>query len=68
MLLLRLYEQWCGIYFLGDHFSAVVRGEKLCVIILVCLGSASVGLFCFVQVYGRQLLFLVFCRRRDCFS
>ena len=44
MLLLRVYEQWRGISFLGDHFSAVARGRKFCVLILVCLGSALVGL------------------------
>ena len=44
MLLLRVYDQWRGISFLGDHFSAVARGRKLCVLILVCLGSASVDL------------------------
>ena len=42
MLLIRIYEQWRGISFLGDHFSVVVRGRKLCVIILVYLGSAFV--------------------------
>ena len=47
MLLLRLYEQWRGIYFFGDHFSALARGRKLCVLILVCLGSNLVGLCCF---------------------
>ena len=44
MLLLRVYEHWCGISFLGDHFRVVARGRKFCVIILVCLGSAFVGL------------------------
>ena len=61
MLLLRVYELWHGIYFLGDHFSAVARGRKLCVLIFVCLGSAFVGLYCFIQVCGRQLIFLVLC-------
>ena len=28
MLLLRVYEQWRGISFLGDHFSAVARGRS----------------------------------------
>ena len=64
MLMLRVYEQWSGIYFLGDHFSAVVRGRKLCVLILVYLGSAFVGLCCVVLVCDRQLLFMVLCRRR----
>ena len=64
MLMLRVYELWRGISFLGDHFSAVARGRKLCVIILVCLGSAFVGLFSFVQVCGRRFLFVVLCIRR----
>ena len=67
MLLLRVYEKWRGISFLGDHFSAVARGRKLCVLILVYLGSAFVGLCRFVLVCGRQLLFLVLCRKRDFF-
>ena len=60
MLLLRVYKQCRGISFLGDHFSAVARGRKLCILIIVYLGSAFVGLCCFVLVCGRQLLFLVF--------
>ena len=68
MLLLRLYEQWRGISFLGDRFSAVARGSKLCVLILFCLGSALVDRCRFVQVSGRQLIFLVFCRRGDFLS
>ena len=64
MLLLIVYEQWSGISFLGDHFSAVARGRKLCVLVLVYLGSAFVGLCSFVQVCGRQCLFMVLCRRR----
>ena len=68
MLLLRIYEQWHGIYFLGYHFSAVARGRKLCVIILVYLGSAFVGLCCRILVCGRQLLLLVLCRKLDCLS
>ena len=44
MLLLRVYEQWCGISFLGDHFSAVAKVRKLCVLILVFLGLAFVVL------------------------
>ena len=40
MFLLRVYKQWRGIYFVGEHFSAVARGRKLYVIVLVCLGSA----------------------------
>ena len=50
------------------QFSLVARGRKLCVLILVCLGSAFVGLCIFVQVCSRRLLFMVFCRRRDCLS
>ena len=65
MLLLRLYEQWRGIYFLGYHFSVVSRGRKLCVPILIYLGSAFVGMCQFVLVCGRQLMFLILCRRRD---
>ena len=68
MLLLKGYEQWRGIYFLGDHFSAVARGRKLYVIVLVCLGSSFVFMSCCVLVRGRQLLFLVLCRKRDCLS
>ena len=65
MLLLKVYEHWNGISFLGDHFSAVARGKKFCVLILVYLGSAFVGLCYFFLVCGRQLIFLVLCRRRD---
>ena len=43
-MLLRVNEQWRSIYFLGDHFNAVASGRKLCVLILVYLGSAFVGL------------------------
>ena len=68
MLMLRLYGQWNGISFLGDHFSAVARGRKLCVLILFCLVSSFVGLFWVVQVCCRRFLFLVLCRRRDCLS
>ena len=44
MLMLRVYEQWCGISLLGDHFIAVARGRKLCVLILICLVSSFVGI------------------------
>ena len=44
MLLIRVYDQWRGISFLGDNFSAVLRGRKLYVIILVRLGSAFMGM------------------------
>ena len=68
MLLLRDYEKWRGISFLGDHFSAVTRVRKLYVIVLVYLGSAFVGLCRRVLVCGRQIIFLVLCRNRDCLS
>ena len=68
MLLLRVYEQWRGISFLGDHFSAVARGRKFCVIILVYLGASIVVLCRCVLVCGRQLLFLVFFIKCDCLS
>ena len=66
MLLCRGYDKWHGIYFLGYHFSAVAIGRKLYVIVLVCLGSALVVMCCRVRVCGRQLIFLVFFRKRDC--
>ena len=66
MLILRLYEQWHDIYLLGDHFRPIVRKRKLCVIVLVYLGSAFVGLFHRVLMCVRQLL--VFGRKRDCFQ
>ena len=68
MLLLRVYDQWCGISFLGEHFSAVARGRKLCVIILVYLGSDFVGLYSLVLVCVRPLLFLVLFIKRDFLS
>ena len=68
MLLLRVYEQWRVISFLGDYFSSLARGRKLCVLVLVYLGSSFVGLCRFVLVCGRQLIFLIFCRRRDCWA
>ena len=68
MFLLRGYEQWHGIFFLVDHLSAVERGKKLFVVILVYLGSAFVGLCSFFLVCGRQLIFLVLCRRHDFLS
>ena len=64
MLLLRVYEQWHGISFLGDHFRVVERGRKLCVIIIIYLGSAFLSLCHRVLVCGRQLIFLVLCRKR----
>ena len=60
MLLLRVYDQWIVIYFLGDHFSAVARGRKLYVIVLVCLGSAFVGMCCRVLVCGENF-YLWYC-------
>ena len=56
MLLLRGYDQWHRIFFLGDHFSAVARGRKLYCIVLVYEGSAFVVLCRRVLVCGRQLL------------
>ena len=67
MLPIRVYEQWSGISFLGDNFRALARGRKLCVLILVYLGSAFVCLCRFFLVCGRQLIFLVLCRRNDFF-
>ena len=63
MLMLIVYEQWRGISFLGSHFSAVERGRKLCILILVCVVSAFLGLCWVVQVCCRRLIFLVLCRR-----
>ena len=68
MLLLRVYEQWSGISFLGDHFGVVARGRELCVLIFVYLGFAFVGLCFSALLCGRQLIFLVLCRIRDWFS
>ena len=68
MLLIRVYEQWHGTFFIGDYFSAATRGSKMCVIIIFYLGSAFVVLCRSVLVGGRQLIFLVLCRKRDCFS
>ena len=68
MLVLRVYEQWRVISFLGDNFSAVERGRKLCVIILVYLGSAFVGMCRCVLACGRQLLFMIWCRNHDWLS
>ena len=53
-----------GFVVVGGHFSAVARGRKLCVLILVCLVSAFVGLCWVDQLCGRRLLFMVLCRRR----
>ena len=39
MLLLRIYEQSRGIYFLRDHSSLVSRGGELYVIVLLYVGS-----------------------------
>ena len=61
MLLLRGYEKWHGISFLGDHFSVVARGRKLYVIVLVCVVSAFVVLWRYVFVCGRQHMFLLLC-------
>ena len=68
MLQLIVYDQWSGIFFLGDHFNAVARGRKFYVIVLVCLGSAFLVLCFRVLVCVRQLLFLVLCRKCVYFS
>ena len=68
MLMLIVYEQWRGIYFLGGRFSAVARERKLFAPVLVCLVLAFVGLCRVVQVCGRRLLFMGSCRRRGYFS
>ena len=65
MLLIRINEQWRGIYFLGDHVSAIARGGKLCVIVLVYLGSSFVGLCRRVLVCVRPFIFLGLCRKRN---
>ena len=57
MLLLIVYDQWRGISFLGDHFSAVARRRKLCVLILVYLCSAFVGLCHFSRCVVENLYF-----------
>ena len=58
MLLLIWYDNWHGIFFLGDHFSAVARGMKLYVIVLVCLGSAFVVPCHRVLVCGRKIILM----------
>ena len=68
MLMLIGYDQWSGIYFLGDHFSAVARGRKLYVIVLFCIGLAYVVLCCLVLVYGRKYLLSVLYRILVCYS
>ena len=68
MFMIRVYEKWCGISFLGDHFSVIARWRKLCVLILVYLGSAFVVFCCSVLVCGKKLIFMVFCRKRDWLS
>ena len=68
MLMLIVYGQWRGISFLGGHFSTVAIGRKFCILILVCLVSAFVGLCWIDLVCGRRLLFLVLCRRRGYLS
>ena len=66
MLLLKGYEKWNVIYFLGDHFSVVARGRNLYVIFLVYVGLAFVVLCRSVLVCGMQLLFIVLCRNLVC--
>ena len=68
MLLLKGYDHWRGISFLGDNFSAVARGRKLYVILLVCAGLAFVFLCPCVMVYVRQFMFLVLYRNISCSS
>ena len=57
MLLLRVYEHWRGISFLGDHLIKVARGREVCVLILVYLGSAFVGLCSFSRCVVDNLYF-----------
>ena len=59
MLLLRRYEQWRGISFLGDHFITVGRGRNLYIIFILCVDSAYVVQCCLVLVCGRKSLLLV---------
>ena len=68
MLLLRGYDQWCGISFLGDHFSAVARERNFYVIVLVYVGSAYVVLCCHVLVCGRKLMVMVLGIELPCLS
>ena len=57
MLILRGYEQWSGISFLGDHFRMVARGRKLHVIVPVCVGSILVVLCCRALMCDKKLCF-----------
>ena len=68
MLLIREYYQWCGIYFLGDHFSAVLIGRKFYAIVLLCVDSAYVVLCNLVLVCGKQYLITVLYRTIDHYS
>ena len=68
MLLLIVYEQWRGIYSLGEHFNVVARGRKFFVLILVYLGSTFLDMCSFPLMSVRQLILLVFFRRRDWLS
>ena len=68
MLLLRGSEQWRGVYFLGDHFSAVARGRKFYVIVLFCVGLAYVVRCFIVLVCGRQSLLPVWYIILICYS
>ena len=56
MLLFIGYEQWCDIFVLGDHFSAIGRGRKFYVVFLFSVGSYYVVLCCLVLVCGRRSL------------
>ena len=68
MLLIRVYEQWSGISFLGYHFITVATGRKLYVIVLFCVGSAY-GVMCrLVAVCGRKYLLPVWYIILVCFS
>ena len=60
MLMLRVYDNWRSIYFLGDHLIKVSRGRKFCVLILVYLGSAFVGLCSFSRCVVDNLYFWYF--------
>ena len=68
MLLLRIYEQWRGIFFLRERSSVVDRGGKLYVIFLFCVGSDYVVWCGLVLASGRQYLLPVLYRILVCLS
>ena len=68
MLLLRGYEHWHGISFLGYHFSAVARGKKLCVIVIFYVGSAYVDMCRRSLLCGRKSLLPLLCGMLACLS